>query len=88
MNLSFDPQYFSIQDKIGQIMKTPDGAKFIKEMIQKINTEMKVSVNEGMLLMVKGFSVDKVFKMFSDRVPEDIRPWVNERLQTIKKPTA
>lgn len=84
--LEFKEGYFSVNDKIGDIMKTPEGEEFIDSMIDKITSEMNMSISKGMMNMAKGFTVNKIFEMAGSRVPDSVKPWVNEELQKIKKP--
>lgn len=83
--LQFPEGYFSIKDKIGDIMKVPEGEKFINEMIEKITAEMGMNISKGMMNMAKGFTIEKVFDMAGSRVPEKVKPWINSKLNQIKK---
>lgn len=83
--LQFPEGYFSIKDKIGEIMKVPEGEAFINGMIEKITAEMGMNISKGMMNMAKGFTVEKVFDMAGSRVPAKAKPWVNSELNKIKK---
>lgn len=83
--LQFPEGYFSIKDKIGDIMKVPEGEQFINSMIEKITQEMGMNISKGMMNMAKGFTVEKVFDMAGSRVPAKAKPWVNSELNKIKK---
>ncbi len=83
--LQFPEGYFSIKDKIGEIMKVPEGEAFINGMIEKITAEMGMNISKGMMNMAKGFTVEKVFDMAGSRVPAKAKPWVNSKLNKIKK---
>lgn len=83
--LQFPEGYFSIKDKIGDIMKNPEGEKFINSMIEKITSEMNMNISKGMMNMAKGFTVEKVFDMAGSRVPSKAKLWVNSELNKIKK---
>lgn len=85
-DMEFKEGYFSVADKIGDIMKTPEGDEFINSMIKKISEEMNMNVSKGMLNMAKSFTVLKVFDMAGSRMPESAKVWVNSELQKIKKP--
>ena len=78
--------YFTLDDKIGDIMKTPDGEKFISEMIAMAGKALNMNINKGMLSMAKGFTVSKVFDMAGSRLPANTKVWVSEQLSQIKKP--
>lgn len=83
--MEFPDGYFSIKDKIGDIMKTPEGEDFINDMIDKISATMNMSVSKGMLSMAKSFTVERVFDMAGDRVPKDVMPLINKKLNQIAK---
>ena len=81
----FKEGYFSIHDKLGDIMKNPEGEKFISDMIEKISSEAGINVSKGMLSMAKNFTIEKVFEMAGDRIPDNAKVWVSEQLANIKK---
>lgn len=83
--LQFPEGYFSIKDKIGDIMKVPEGEIFINSMIKKITDEMGMNISKGMMNMAKGFTIEKVFEMAGSRVPAKVKPWVNGELNKIRK---
>ena len=83
--LLFPDGYFSIKDKIGEIMKNPQGERFINDMVEKITTEMGMSISKGMMNMAKSFTVEKVFDLAGSRVPQNVRVWVNNELNQIEK---
>ncbi len=83
--LTFKDGYFSVKDKLGDIMKTEEGDKFIGEMIDKVSKEMNMTVSKGMLAMAKSFTVEKVFDMAGSHLSPDVKVWVNDKLQTIAK---
>jgi len=84
--LLYPEGYFSVKDKIGDIMKTPDGEAFVNEWIEKISEQANMTVSKGMMNMVKNFTVEKVFAMAGTRVPKVLIFDVNESLNKIKKP--
>ncbi len=84
--LEFPDGCFSVRDKIGDIMKTPEGEELINGWIDKISVQANMTVSKGMMNMVKNFTVERVFAMAGDRVPIDIMFDVNESLNKIKKP--
>ncbi len=84
--LTFNEGYFSIMDKLGDIMKTPEGDEFIGGMIAKVSEAMNMNVSKGMMNMAKGFTVQKIFDMAGAQLPAEIKVWVNSELQKIKKP--
>lgn len=83
--LSFPEGYFSIKDKIGDIMKNPEGDLFITNMLETITAKMNMNISKGMLAMTKGMTVEKIFDMAGERIPEKAKLWVNNELNKIKK---
>ncbi len=81
--LQFPEGYFSIKDKVGALLKNPEGEKFVAEMIGKVMPGMKVS--KGMLNMAKHFTIEKVIDMAGDRITPEMVRYVNGRLNQIKK---
>lgn len=84
-DLEFPDGYFSIKDKVGEIMKNPDGEAFINSMVEKITSELHMNISKGMMNMAKGFTVEKVFDMGGSRIPPEAKIWVNQQLNKIKK---
>lgn len=83
--VEFKEGYFNLEDKIGDIMKNPEGEKFILEMVDKISSEMGMNISKGMMNMVKNFTASRVFDMAGDRVPQSAKVWVAQQLSKIKK---
>lgn len=83
--LEFPEGYFSIKDKIGDIMKVPEGQAFIEDMIEKISAAANMTVSKGMLNMAKNFTVERIFDMAGDRVPKELIVPLNKKLNQIKK---
>lgn len=83
--MKFPAGFFSVKDKIGDIAKTSEGEKFINSMLYKLTSEMNMKLSRGMMSMAKGFTIEKIFEMVGDRLPESVKLWVNESLNKIKK---
>lgn len=81
--LQFPEGYFSIKDKVGALLKNPEGEQFVSEMIGKVMPGMKVS--KGMLNMAKHFTIEKVIEMAGDRITPEMVRYLNQRLNQIKK---
>ncbi len=81
----FPEGFFTVKDKIGEIMKNPEGLEFINDMIEKITEIANISVSKGMLNMAKGFTIEKLFDMAGSRMPEKAKIWVSEQLNKIEK---
>ncbi|MGN1479346.1 MAG: glycoside hydrolase family 2 protein [Acutalibacteraceae bacterium] len=83
--MTFDSDYFCVKDKLGDIMKTEEGSAFVGEMIDKVSAQMNMNVSKGMLQMAKGFTIERIFDMAGDRMTPEVKVWVNQKLQKIKK---
>ncbi len=83
--MTFKEGYFSVKDKLGDIMKNEEGDKFVSEMIEKVSKEMNMNVSKGMLNMAKSFTIEKVFDMAGSHLGPEVKIWVNDTLQKIKK---
>lgn len=86
--MTFCEDAFSVRDKLGDIMKTREGAQLIAGAVDFIAAEMHMTIGKGMLAMVKNFTVEKVFSMAGSRVPQSLLPLVNALLQQVAKPNA
>lgn len=84
--MEFPNGYFSVKDKIGDIMNVPQGEAFINEVIDIISSSMNMSISKGMMNMAKGFTVEGLFGMAGDRIPTDVILLVNKTLNGIAKP--
>ncbi|MGN0521870.1 MAG: glycoside hydrolase family 2 TIM barrel-domain containing protein [Eubacterium sp.] len=83
--IEYPEGYFTIKDKIGDIMKNPEGKVFIDEMIAKVSEEMNMNVSKGMMNMAKNFTIEKVFDMAGSRVPKEAKLFISQKLNKIKK---
>ncbi len=81
--------YFSIKDKIKDIMANPEGAKlmnaFIDKMLATLSTEGGMELPKGAMKMMGGFSIERIAKMLSDKIPAEVVVEINTELQKIKK---
>ena len=78
--------YLSVQDKLGDIMKTEAGGKLVEGAIDYIGREMNMNIGKGMLAMVKNFTLEKIISMAGSRLPQGALPMVNALLQQIPAP--
>ena len=78
--------YLSVQDKLGDIMKTEAGGKLVEGAIDYIGREMNMTIGKGMLAMVKNFTLEKIISMAGSRLPQGALPMVNALLQQIPAP--
>lgn len=84
-DLVFPDGYFSIKDKMGDIMKNPKGNELVTKMIESITSKMNLNISKGMMAMVKGMTLEKIFDMSGDKIPNKVKLWVNSELTKIKK---
>ena len=78
--------YLSVQDKLGDVMKTEAGGKLVEGAIDFIGKEMNMNIGKGMLAMVKNFTLEKIISMAGSRLPQGALPLVNALLQQIPAP--
>jgi hypothetical protein len=81
--------YFSIKDKIKDIMANPEGKKlidsFIERMVSSLSTNGGMEIPKGAMKMMGGFSIERIAKMLSDKIPAEVVVEINTELQKIKK---
>lgn len=81
--LQFPEGYFSIRDKVGTLLKNPEGERLVAELVEQVMPGMKIS--KGMLNMAKHFTIEKVIEMAGERVPPEMVRYLNQRLNGIQK---
>ena len=88
LDTSINRDYFSIKDKIKDIMANEEGAKvmnaFIEQMMSKLS-DGGMKLPKGAMKMMGGFSIERIAKMLSDKIPSEVVLQINEQLQKIKK---
>ena len=81
--------YFSIKDKIKDIMANPEGKKlmdsFIEKMVSSLSKDGGMEIPKGAMKMMGGFSIERIAKMLSDKIPAEVVVEINTELQKIKK---
>jgi hypothetical protein len=90
INMTFNRDYFSIKDKIKEIMAHPEGKVFMEAMMEKMVGSMggEVSgfkVTPGMMKMMQSFTLERISKMAGDKIPAELIAEINVELQKIKK---
>lgn len=85
MEMTFDSAFLSVRDKVGDVMQTPAGDRLIAGAIAFVEKEMHMHIGRGMLAMAKNFTVEKVFSMAGEHVPQGLLPVVNAVLQQIPR---
>ena len=88
--MTFNRDYFSIKDKIKDIMAHPEGKAFMDAMMEKMIGSMggEVSgfkVTPAMMKMMGGFTLERISKMAGDKIPAELIAQMNVELQKIKK---
>lgn len=83
--MEYPEGYFSVKDTLGEILKNPEGERFVSEMLEKAAKETGFKINKGMLAMAKSFTVERCFDMAGGKVPEKVKLQINTRLNKIKK---
>jgi len=89
LDAAINRDYFSIKDKIKDIMANEEGAKlmnaFIDKMLATLSSEGGMELPKGAMKMMGGFSIERIAKMLSDKIPAEVVIEINTELQKIKK---
>lgn len=88
IQMTFNEEYFSIKDKIKDIMANEQGKILIDKMIESMMTKVEengISIPKGAMKMVAGFSIERIAKLLGDKLPIEAVVSINEQLQKIKK---
>ncbi len=80
--MTFDPQYYSIKDKLNDILANPEATEMLMNIMQ---SNGKSVANPGMLKMVGNMKMEIILKMAGDKMPEGFATVINAKLQKIKK---
>ncbi len=79
--MTFDPEYFSIQDVIKDILKNDEAKEFLMGMLAASGAKP----NKGMMKMAEGMKMEMLLKMAGNKMPPGTTALINGRLQKIKK---
>ena len=88
--MTFKEGYFSIKDKIKDIMANEQGKAvmdaFIAKMMESMASgENKIEIPKGAMKMMGGFSIERIAKLVGDKIPASAIVEINEALQQVKK---
>lgn len=89
--MEFKEGYFSVKDKLKDIMAHPEGSVLIAEMMNKMmasaagGKENTPKIGKAMMKMMGNMSMEQLMKMAGKRVPEGALAMVNEMLSKIEK---
>ena len=84
--LEFPEGFFSIKDKMGEIMANPESAKVMNQVFSQMGGgTMNAQSMKNMLGMLKNMSVETILKMAGKKVPADAKYALNDMLNKIKK---
>ena len=89
VEISINRDYFSIKDKIRDIMANPEGEalmnSFMEKMLSQMNGEGGMNLPKGAMKMMMGFTIERIAKMAKEMMPQEIVLELNKELQKIKK---
>ncbi len=95
-DFKFPEGYFSIKDKLGEIMKTQEGEALVNQLIDRVISMMtasqdgekksEVKISKSMIKLVSGMTIERIAGMAGDKVTPDLLFEVNEMLNKIEKP--
>lgn len=84
--LEFPEGFFSIKDKMGEIMANPESAEVMNQVFSQMGGgTMNAQSMKNMLGMLKNMSVETILKMAGKKVPADAKYALNDMLNKIKK---
>lgn len=95
-DFKFPEGYFSIKDKLGNIMATEEGEALINSLIDRVVKMMmsgpdsqskgEVKISKGMMKLASSMTIERIAGLAGDKVTADMLFEVNEMLNKIKKP--
>ena len=95
-DFKFPEGYFSIKDKLGDIMATEEGEALISSLMDRVVKTMmsgpdseskgEVKISKGMMKLAGSMTIERIAGMAGDKVTPDVLFEVNEMLNKIKKP--
>ena len=88
VEMTFNEGYFSIKDKIKDIMANEKGKEVMDKLIEKMLEQIASSGMElpkGAMKMMGSFSIERIAKLIGDKIPSDVIVEINKTLQQIKK---
>ena len=87
--MTFKEGYFSIRDKIKDIMANEQGKAvmdmFIAKMMENMASSGGMEIPKGAMKMLGSFSIERVAKLAGDKIPANSIVEINKVLQEIKK---
>ena len=88
VEMTFNEGYFSIKDKIKDIMANEKGKEVMDKLIEKMMEQIASSGMElpkGAMKMMGSFSIERIAKLIGDKIPSEVVVEINKTLQQIKK---
>ena len=88
VEMTYNEEYFSIKDKIKDIMANEKGKAVMDELIAKMMEQMASSgmeIPKGAMKMMGSFSIERIAKLVGDKIPSEVIVEINKTLQQIKK---
>ena len=89
VEMTFKEGYFSIRDKIKDIMANEQGKAvmdmFIAKMMENMASSGGMEIPKGAMKMLGSFSIERIAKLAGDKIPAGSIAEINKVLQEIKK---
>ena len=95
-DFKFPEGYFSIKDKLNDIMATEEGEALINSLLDRVVKVMmsgpdsenkgEIKISKGMMKLAGGMTIERIAGMAGDKVTPDVLFEVNEMLNKIQKP--
>lgn len=83
--LEFPEGYFSIRDKVKDIMSNEEAAGVLMGLMSQASQTGGMKVNKGMMAMMGHMTLENILKMAGNMVPKDAAFYINGLLNKIKK---
>lgn len=75
--------YLSVYSTLAQVMRTREGETLISGALDYAAEEMHLPISQGMLTFCKGFTVEKLFSLAGEKLPQALLPLLNALLLQI-----
>lgn len=83
MALPMRDGYLSVYSTLAQVLRTPEGEALISGALAYANEEMHLPIHKGMLTFCKSFTVEKLFSLAGEKLPQELLPLLNALLLQI-----
>lgn len=83
--LEFKDGYFSVKDKMGEVLAHPEAGAILQDMMAGAMGSAGMKPNKAMMKMLANMTFEQIAKMAGKKMPKGTLQMVNEKLNKIKK---